>query len=125
MASPHVAGAVALLWSSNPELIGQIEMTAWLLQQTATPRTTAEGCGGDSPTEVPNNTYGYGRLDVYAASRQREPADSIPNGCPSTRWAAKSCRVNLRRSASISKPYPACTAPTQPPCGSWLMILQQ
>jgi len=67
MASPHVAGAIALLWSSNPELIGQIELSGWLLQQTATPLTTNEGSGGDGPAHVPNNTFGYGRLDIYAA----------------------------------------------------------
>jgi len=67
MASPHTAGAVALLWSAHPELIGQVDLTGWILQQSALPRTTTEGCGGDSPTAVPNNTYGWGRLDVYAA----------------------------------------------------------
>jgi subtilisin family serine protease len=67
MASPHVAGAVALLWSSNPELIGQIDLTAWILRQTAAPLTTSEGCGGDGPADVPNNTYGYGLLDIKAA----------------------------------------------------------
>ncbi len=67
MASPHVAGAIALLWSSNPELVGQINLSQWLLQQTAEPKTTTEGCGGDLPTAVPNNTWGWGRLDIYAA----------------------------------------------------------
>ncbi len=67
MASPHVAGAIALLWSSNPELVGQIELSQWVLQQSAVPKTTDEGCGGDLPTAVPNNTWGWGRLDIYAA----------------------------------------------------------
>jgi subtilisin family serine protease len=67
MASPHVAGAIALLWSSNPELIGQINLSRWVLQQSAVPKTTNEACGGDLPTAVPNNTWGWGRLDIYAA----------------------------------------------------------
>ena len=67
MASPHVAGAIALLWSSNPELIGQIDLSGWILQQSAVPKTTSEGCGGDLPDAVPNNTWGYGLLDIYAA----------------------------------------------------------
>ncbi len=67
MASPHTAGSIALLWSSAPELVGQVDLTAWLLEQTAAPKTTDEGCGGDTPTTVPNNTYGYGRLDILAA----------------------------------------------------------
>ncbi len=67
MATPHVAGAVALLWSAAPDLIGQIDTTAWVLEQGATPLTTNEGCGGDSPTDVPNNTFGWGRLDILAS----------------------------------------------------------
>jgi subtilisin family serine protease len=67
MATPHTSGAVALLWSAAPELVGQIDLTGWLLEQTALHITTSEGCGGDLPTDVPNNTYGWGRLDILAA----------------------------------------------------------
>jgi subtilisin family serine protease len=67
MASPHVAGSVALLWAAAPELIGQVEQTGWILQQAANPQTTNEGCGGDGPSDVPNNTFGYGILDIHAA----------------------------------------------------------
>jgi PKD repeat protein len=67
MASPHNAGAVALLWSADPELIGQIDLTAWVLEQSALPLYTNEGCGGDLPDSHPNNTYGWGRLDIKAA----------------------------------------------------------
>jgi subtilisin family serine protease len=35
MASPHTAGAVALLWSCNSSLIGQIDQTFQILQNTA------------------------------------------------------------------------------------------
>lgn len=67
MASPHVAGAVALLWSAFPALRGNVDATETLLQQTARHLTTTQGCGGDSATAVPNNVYGYGRIDVLAA----------------------------------------------------------
>jgi subtilisin family serine protease len=65
MAAPHVAGAVALLWSANPTLIGDIEATRSILMQTAAPRASAE-CG-DAPDAIPNNVYGWGRLDAYRA----------------------------------------------------------
>ena len=26
-----------------------------------------EGCGGDQPGDIPNNTYGFGRLDILAS----------------------------------------------------------
>jgi subtilisin family serine protease len=67
MASPHVAGAVALLWSAAPELKGQIDLTAWILEQSATTLLTNEGCGGDTPTAHPNNTFGWGLLNIKAA----------------------------------------------------------
>ena len=74
MASPHVGAAALLLWSAFPELRGNVDATEQLLEQSATHLTTSEGCGGDSPIAVPNNTYGYGRLDVYAAFRAEEVA---------------------------------------------------
>ncbi len=69
MAGPHVAGAVALLWSARPELVGNIERTAQLLTSTARPLTTTQSCGGVPGTAIPNNTYGHGVLDIYAALR--------------------------------------------------------
>ncbi len=75
MATPHVAGAIALLWSAAPELIGQIDTSGWILEQTALPLTTTEGCGGDGPTDVPNNTYGWGRLDILAAVEAARTGD--------------------------------------------------
>lgn len=79
MASPHVAGSIALLWSAVPELIGQVEQSGWLLQQAADPQTTNEGCGGDGPTDVPNNTFGYGILDVHAAVVLAESSSVSPD----------------------------------------------
>ena len=67
MAGPHVAGLVALLISANPDLAGDVDAIEDIVERTALPRTTAEGCGGDGPAQVPNNTYGYGRIDALAA----------------------------------------------------------
>src|SRR6185503_19086485 len=41
--------------------------TEQLLRASATRLTTTEGCGGDSASSVPNNTYGAGRVEVSAA----------------------------------------------------------
>lgn len=66
MAAPHVAGAAALLWSAAPHLIGQLDETEQILMKSATP-VLHNGCGEGPKPVSPNNTYGYGRLDVAAA----------------------------------------------------------
>jgi Zn-dependent metalloprotease/subtilisin family serine protease len=63
MATPHVAGAVALLWSATPSLRGDIAATRQLLTDTAT-RMPDATCGG---SDSDNNVWGAGRLDVYSA----------------------------------------------------------
>ena len=67
MAAPHVAGAAALLLSALPELASQPEALEARLKGAAFPRITTENCGGVSGANVPNNTFGWGRLDVKAA----------------------------------------------------------
>lgn len=66
MASPHVAGAVALLWSAVPTLTNQVDLTEQILLKSAIPVSdTACFCTG--PAQSPNFTFGYGRLDVLGA----------------------------------------------------------
>jgi subtilisin family serine protease len=89
MAGPHVAGLVALLWSADPTIIGDVDATEGLVCQTAVPRPvenlctvddrvpagpfaglldgSACACGG--VTSVPNNVYGCGLIDAGAAVR--------------------------------------------------------
>ncbi len=67
MASPHVAGAAALIWSAQPELRGDTQLTYWLLEQTALPLTSTQECGGVPGDQIPNNVYGWGRINVFDA----------------------------------------------------------
>ena len=89
MAGPHVAGTVALLWSADPALVGDIDATERLICRTAAPKPVEnvctiedeapEGpfssllsdsvcaCGG--VTGAPNNVYGCGFIDAGAAVR--------------------------------------------------------
>ncbi len=79
-AAPHVAGAVALLWSAYPWLRRDVERTEQLLRASATRLTTTQGCGGDSATAVPNNTFGAGRVQVAAAfDRARTEGPTAPD----------------------------------------------
>jgi len=69
MACPHVAGAVALLWSAKPNLRHNIDQTEIVLNTSAAP-ILANTCDNGAPLSSPNNTYGYGRLDIKAAVDQ-------------------------------------------------------
>ncbi len=74
MSSPHVAGAVALLWSVAPELVGDIDRTEQILRASATPVINGD-C--DAAPTSPNNVYGYGRLDVMGAILAARPPATV------------------------------------------------
>ncbi len=88
MAGPHVAGVVALLWSANPDLIGDIERTEQILIDSAQPFTgtinalplemgsgdtlpgvssAATTCDATGSGSTPSNYAGYGIVDAYRA----------------------------------------------------------
>lgn len=85
MAGPHVAGVVALLWSADPTLIGDIDATERLICETAVPKPVEGVCSAKEPegqfsslfsnpvcacggvSGVPNNVYGCGFIDAGAA----------------------------------------------------------
>jgi hypothetical protein len=93
MAAPHVTGLVALLWSANPGLMGQIDETEEIIRQSARSVAVSATCGiqDDRPLDelslmeqmetlenpnvcacgdavgVPNNVYGWGEIDALAA----------------------------------------------------------
>ncbi|MGY4904376.1 S8 family serine peptidase [Streptomyces sp. 900116325] len=63
MATPHVAGAAALLWSAAPSLIGKIDETRAILNDGAIDVDDTH-CGG---TADMNNVWGEGKLDILAS----------------------------------------------------------
>ncbi|WFE51528.1 S8 family serine peptidase [Micromonospora sp. WMMD1155] len=70
MATPQVAGVVALMWSANPALVGDVTRTRQILRDTATAatptyrsRNPSDDCG------TPSNVTGAGQVDAYAAVR--------------------------------------------------------
>jgi hypothetical protein len=76
MASPHTAGAVALLWSCNPSLIGQMANTFDALQNTAD-SAPAGNCGAP-PDGEGNYTFGYGYLNILAAGQAHCSTGATP-----------------------------------------------
>jgi subtilisin family serine protease len=75
MAGPHVAGTVALIWSANPSLIGDIDATERIICETAVPKPVDDVCTTEdvgvcacgNVTGTPNNVYGCGFIDAGAA----------------------------------------------------------
>lgn len=67
MAGPHVAGLTALLISASPALRGDVDALEAAIRTTAVALTSTQTCGGVPGSNIPNNTFGYGRIDAYAA----------------------------------------------------------
>lgn len=73
MATSHVAGTVALMWSTSTALVGDIEGTRELLAASAIDHDD-ESCGG---TPELNNVWGEGQLDAFGAVQRISP---VPAG---------------------------------------------
>jgi subtilisin family serine protease len=88
MAGPHVVGVVALLWSARPELVRQITETKVLLQMSANPDVDVVEpipmCGTTSPEDIPNNFFGYGRVDAFAAIQRAQGIEPSPTAILAT-----------------------------------------
>lgn len=67
MAGPNVAAVAALVMSANSSLEGKPELVGKILTRTALPLTSAQSCNGVPGSEVPNNTFGWGRVDALEA----------------------------------------------------------
>jgi serine protease AprX len=65
MATPHVAGAVALLLSAQPSLRGKVSTIEAILKDSAFHINSASCSSSGS---WPNNVFGYGRLNAKAAA---------------------------------------------------------
>jgi subtilisin family serine protease len=74
MATPHLAGTVALIWTANPLLVGDLPATQRALTSTVVARSSTE-CG-DAPGATPNAVYGWGRVDAHRAVL--EARETIP-----------------------------------------------
>jgi hypothetical protein len=70
MAGPHLAGVVALIWSAQPDLIGNIDATEKLIIETAAPYEGAINPNECFTGDFPSNAYGYGVVDVYEAVKK-------------------------------------------------------
>ena len=99
MASPHIAGAVALLWSAIPSLQHQIQASRDALNDTAVFISSTQ-CGTAGP---PNNVFGWGRIDILAAVT----GGGTPSPTPS---ATASPTATATATVPPASPTPTATA---------------
>ena len=120
MAAPHVTGLVALLWSAWPDLVGDVELTEKIIQETARPRISTT-CGGDTDGH-PNNVYGWGIVDALAAVRyvglevnaSAEPTWVQAGGIVTYTFTASNTGVILSDTLPVSTTYAwASASPTR------------
>ena len=78
MATPHIAGAMTLLWCARPELRHNISASRTALNEAAH-FIAYKQCGSAGP---PNNVTGWGRVDISAAvGPTPSPAPSCSPPC--------------------------------------------
>ena len=107
LASPHVAGIMALLISANEELRGQVHALEDILEQTAVPIVVAQTCDGIPGSSFPNPMVGYGRVDAFAAYEEAllftvadVPETPEPGEDPAG-WAARELEVRAVPNPSL------------------------
>ena len=109
MASPHTAGATALIWAAAPAFVGNVSGTEQVMRDTAVVLTTSQTCGGIPAGASPNNTYGYGRIDALAAVNKVKggPPPNLPPTVTITAPANGSsfnCPVTVNFTGTASDP---------------------
>ena len=112
MAGPHVVGVVALLWSAHPELARDITTTKTILQNTANPGvgvSPAQTCGGTPSSAIPNNSFGWGRVDALAAVNAVSQGTPTPTATPANPPTATPTRT------PTNTPLPITLTPTRTP----------
>lgn len=95
IAAPHVTGVVALMWSANPALIGDVAQTEELLRATARPGAPPDAAtsGCIVSTDVaatPNIIYGAGIVDAYEAVRSARAFDTHGTQPLQSPWRTRS-----------------------------------
>jgi serine protease AprX len=115
MATPHISGAMALLWSALPGLSHQITASRDALNSHAVFISSTQ-CGTAGP---PNNVYGWGRVDIAAAVGTPSPTPS-PSPTPTATATATASGTPTATSTPRPTPTPrsgptARPRPTPPP----------
>lgn len=92
MATPHIAGAMGLLWSAIPSLKNQIDASRAAMNNAAHFISSTQ-CGDAGP---PNNVYGWGRVDIAAAVGAPSPTPTpTPSVTPTPTASPGGCQFGV------------------------------
>jgi serine protease AprX len=101
MATPHISGAMALLWSAIPSLRHQITDSRAALNNFAV-HIASTLCGDAGP---PNNVFGWGRVDIFAAVGGGTPTPT-PTATPTSTPTATPTATATPSASSTPRPTP-------------------
>jgi subtilisin family serine protease len=104
MATPHIAGAMALLWSAIPSLQHQLTASRDALNNSAVHIDSTQ-CGDAGP---PNNVYGWGRVDIFAA------VGGSPTPTPTATATATPTATATATASATATPTATATASSTP-----------
>ncbi len=110
MATPHIAGAVALTLSAQPSLRGKVSIIETILRDSAVHIDSALCSSSGS---WPNNVFGYGRMDAKAAADMALTTFSPQSGA----FGAAGSEGSLNISAPAGVNWTAATS------DSWITII--
>jgi subtilisin family serine protease len=111
MATPHIAGAMALLWNAVPSLRHQITDSRDTLNNSAVHIDSTQ-CGDAGP---PNNVYGWGRIDIFAAVGGGTPSPTPTATATATATATPTATATVSATASPHIPPTPRPRPTPAP----------
>jgi len=102
MATPHISGAMALLWSAIPSLQHQIQASRDALNNSAVFISSTQ-CGTAGP---PNNVYGWGRIDILAAVEGGGTPSPTPTATATATPTATATASSTPRHTPTPRPVP-------------------
>jgi serine protease AprX len=114
MATPHIAGAMALLWSAIPSFKNQVDMSRDVLNQAAVHISSTQ-CGTAGP---PNNVYGWGRVDIATAVGTPSPTSS-PSPTPTATGTPSACGPTPSTTPTASPTPSIIQTPTVTPTATF------
>jgi len=103
MATPHVAGLVALTLSAANCLRGDVGATEDSVIATSVPRTTDKVCGNVPGSKSPNNVYGFGTIRAALPDCGDQPVSGLGTGVEIERVVCHNRTANQKVTVAVGR----------------------